>query len=87
MVARSAVARLMRGLGAPWRRAPQTESYDDRGGGGQPAAGSDRAALQRRRANRLWVADLTYVPTWSGLVYVACTTDPEPAEVSTPACL
>ncbi len=28
-----------------------------------------------RRPNRLWVADLTYVATWSGFVYVAFVMD------------
>jgi putative transposase len=27
------------------------------------------------RPNRLWVADFTYVPTWSGMVYVAFVID------------
>jgi putative transposase len=27
------------------------------------------------RPNALWVADITYVPTWSGMVYVAFVTD------------
>lgn len=27
------------------------------------------------RPNRLWVADLTYVPTWQGFAYVAFITD------------
>ena len=35
--------------------------------------------VQRRfhadRPNRLWVADFTYVPTWSGMVYVAFVID------------
>jgi putative transposase len=25
--------------------------------------------------NQLWVADMTYVPTWAGLVYLAVVTD------------
>ena len=33
-------------------------------------AGSDRPA-----PNRLWVADLTYVSTWSGFAYVAFVID------------
>jgi putative transposase len=27
------------------------------------------------RPNRLWVADLTYVPTWSGFLYLAVVLD------------
>jgi putative transposase len=29
--------------------------------------------------NRLWVADFTYCPTWTGMVYVAFVTTPTPA--------
>ncbi len=47
----------------------------------QPGRGSARPAdlVQRRfrpaAPNRLWVADFTYVPTWSGMVYVAFVID------------
>ena len=37
--------------------------------------GISSTASSRRRPNRLWVADLTYVRTWSGFVYVAFITD------------
>ena len=33
------------------------------------------ATSRPRQPNRLWVADLTYVRTWSGFVYVAFITD------------
>ena len=42
-----------------------------RHGLGISSTGSSRAAAP----NRLWVADLTYVRTWSGFVYVAFVTD------------
>jgi transposase InsO family protein len=32
-------------------------------------------AFQADRPNRLWVSDFTYVPTWSGVVYVAFVVD------------
>jgi putative transposase len=42
--------------------------------------------VQRRfsadRPNRLWVADFTYVPTWSGMVYVASSSTSTPAASS-----
>ncbi|TDT28449.1 transposase InsO family protein [Naumannella halotolerans] len=44
-----------------------------------PAGQRPADLVQRRfvaaRPNRLWVADLTFVPTWSGMAYVAFVTD------------
>ena len=46
---------------------------------GDPTAQRPRDLVERRFSapapNRLWVADLTYVRTWSGFVYVAFVTD------------
>lgn len=43
------------------------------------AAHKPLALVQRQltaaRPNPLWVADITHVPTWSGLVYVALVVD------------
>jgi putative transposase len=73
-VARCTVERLMRAQGLVGarrgRRVRTTLS------GGQPRAGD----LVGRRFNppapdQLWVADFTYVPTWSGMVYVAFVID------------
>jgi transposase InsO family protein len=74
-VARCTVARLMRALGlhgvVRGRKARTTV----------PAPASERPAdrVQRdfdaRRPNALWVADLTYVATWRGFVYVAFVID------------
>ncbi|MEY9994928.1 transposase InsO family protein [Streptomyces sp. V4I8] len=74
-VARCTVARLMRDLGLEGVRRGKkirTTVRDD---------GPDRAAdlLQRdftaSRPNERWVADFTYVATWSGIVYVAFVVD------------
>jgi putative transposase len=74
-VARKRVARLMRvaGLrGAQKRRFVRTTVSDP----------SERWAPDRvdreftaRRPNKLWVADLTYVATWAGFLYVAVVID------------
>ena len=74
-VARCTVERLMRELGLAGARR----------GKKQPTTVADPAAarpadLVRRRfsapaPDRLWVADFTYVPTWSGMVYVAFVID------------
>ena len=74
-VARCTVERLMRKLGLEGvtrGRKPRTTIPDD------PAA--QPADLVQRdftatRPNQLWVADLTYVATWSGFVYVAFVID------------
>lgn len=74
-VARCTVERLMGELGlagAVRGKATRTTIAD-------PTAARPADLVQRRFAppapNRLWVADLTYVPTWSGFAYVAFVTD------------
>lgn len=74
-VARCTVERLMRELGlrgAVRGRVKRTTIAD-------PAAPRPVDLVQRRFAplapNRLWVADITYVSTWSGWVYVAFVVD------------
>ena len=74
-VARCTVERLMRDLGlrGVMRGKPRRTTIPD------GAAERPRDLVQRRFSapapNRLWVADLTYVRTWSGFVYVAFVTD------------
>jgi putative transposase len=74
-VARCTVERLMRELGLAGAR---------RGKGHRttvpdPSAARPADLVQRRFSppapDRLWVADFTYVPTWSGMVYVAFVID------------
>jgi putative transposase len=74
-VARCTVERLMTELGltgAVRGKVKRTTIAD-------PAAARPADLVQRRFAppapNRLWVADLTYVSTWSGFAYVAFVTD------------
>ena len=74
-VARCTVERLMADLGlrgAVRGQPARTTIADD-------TAGRPRDLVDRQFAaaapNRLWVADLTYVRTWSGFVYVAFVTD------------
>jgi putative transposase len=74
-VARCTVARLMRELGLRGvvRGKPKFTTTPD------VAADRPRDLVERRFSagapNRRWVADLTYVRTWSGFVYVAFITD------------
>jgi putative transposase len=74
-VARCTVERLMTELGltgAVRGKVKRTTIAD-------PAAARPADLVQRRFAppapNRLWVADLTYVSTWSGFAFVAFVTD------------
>ena len=74
-VARCTVERLMRELGlAGARRGKRRRATVP-----DPAAARPADLVQRRfnrpAPDRLWVADFTYVPTWSGMVYVAFVID------------
>ncbi len=74
-VARCTVERLMRQLGlAGARRGQQHRTTCS-----DPAAARPADLLGRQfnppAPNRTWVADFTYVPTWSGMVYVAFVLD------------
>lgn len=74
-VARCTVERLMRDLGLRGvvRGKPRRTTIPD------TASERPRDLVERRFSapapNRLWVADLTYVRTWSGFVYAAFVTD------------
>jgi putative transposase len=74
-VARCTIERLMRRLGL--RGAVRGKRF--RTTIPDAAAGRPRDLVERNfrvsAPNRLWVADLTYVRTWSGFVYVAFVTD------------
>jgi putative transposase len=74
-VARCSVERLMKKLGLRGvRRGKQCKTTC-----ADPAAARPADLVNRhfapRAPNELWVADFTYVPTWSGMVYVAFVID------------
>lgn len=75
MVGRDQVARLMRAAGLQGVRRGR-KVFTTRP---DPAAQRPTDLLKRHfkadRPNRVWVADMTYVPTWSGMGYVAFITD------------
>jgi putative transposase len=74
-VARCTVARLMREMGLEGVRRGKPRRTTT------PDAAADRPAdlverdFSASRPNQLWVADLTYVATWAGFVYVALVID------------
>lgn len=74
-VARCTVARLMSGLGLRGvRRGAFKVTTTPDGRALRPADLVDRD-FRATRPNQLWVADITYVATWNGFVYVAFVTD------------
>ena len=74
-VARCTVARLMRELGLEGvRRGRFKRTTVSDASAPRPADLVDRD-FTAVRPNQLWVADITYVATWSGFVYVAFITD------------
>jgi putative transposase len=74
-VARCTVERLMRELGlAGVRRGKPRRTTTPDAAAARPADLVDRD-FAAQRPNQLWVADLTYVSTWSGFVYVAFVID------------
>jgi putative transposase len=56
------------------RRGPQAAPHDDPRQG-HPPRGRAQPGLHRIRPDTRWVADITYVPTWVGFVYVAFVMD------------
>jgi putative transposase len=73
-VGRKRVARLMRaeGLAGVSRRRFATTTVRD---GARPAPDLVDRTFTADRPNALWVADITYVPTWVGFVYLAVVLD------------
>jgi len=74
-VGRKRVARLMQAAdlrGVSRRRRPRTTM---RAVGAQPAPDLVERDFTALGPDRLWVADITYVPTWSGFLYLAVVVD------------
>jgi putative transposase len=73
-VARCTVERLMGELGQGVRRGKPRRTTTPDAAAARPADLVERN-FSAQRPNQLWVADLTYVATWSGFVYVALVID------------
>jgi len=73
-VGRKRVARLMStaGLAGTTRRRFVTTTVKD---GGRQAPDLVARNFTTDRPNRLWVADITYIPTWAGFLYLAVVLD------------
>ena len=75
-VGRKRVARLMRAAGLRRREPAQagsTTTVRDRDA--RPAPDLVERNFARAAPNRLWVADITYIPTWAGFLYLAVVLD------------
>jgi putative transposase len=76
VVSRQRVARLMRCAhirGVSRRRAFVVTTRRDKDK--QPAPDLVKREFKAEKANQLWVADMTYVPTWAGFIYLAIVLD------------
>ena len=68
-------ARLMKAAdlrGVSRRKAPRTTQ---RQAGATPAPDLVQRNFTASRPNELWVADITYIPTWAGFLYLAVVLD------------
>ncbi|MBK3587219.1 IS3 family transposase [Streptomyces sp. MBT57] len=74
-VARCTVARLMRDLGLEGARRGKKIRTTVRDDGHERSADRLQRDFTASRPNERWVADFTYVATWSGIVYVALVVD------------
>ena len=74
-IGRKRVERLMRAAaltGVSRRKGPRATIRDDRV---RPANDLVDRNFRAEEPNRLWVADITYVPTWAGFVYLSVVLD------------
>jgi len=74
-VARCTVERLMRELGLAGARRGRRVATTRPGAAAARPADLVRRQFSPARPDRLWVADFTYVPAWTGMVYVAFVID------------
>jgi putative transposase len=72
---RKRLARLMRGLGLQGVSRRKGRRSTLRGRDRQPAAALVQRDFTAQRPNQLWVADITYIPTWAGFYYLAVALD------------
>ena len=74
LVGKKRIARLMRqaGVAGVSRRRFVTTTVRD---GARRAPDLVERDFSAERPNRLWVADITYIPTWTGFLYLAVALD------------
>jgi putative transposase len=74
-IGRKRVARLMQALGLQGVSRRKYTTTTKRDGSARPAPDLVDRRFKAEEANRLWVADITYVPTWAGFLYLAVVLD------------
>ena len=74
-VGRKRVARLMRQAGLRGATLRKFVVTTERAAQSSPVADLVERRFYAERPNRLWVADATYIPTWSGFLYLAIVLD------------
>jgi putative transposase len=74
-VGRKRVARLLRGMELEGVSRRQSVRTTRRSADGVPAADLVERDFVVEGPDRLWVADITYVPTWAGFLYLAVVVD------------
>jgi len=74
-VGRKRVARLMRAAGLKGVSRRKWVSTTQRAKDARPAPDLVARDFRAETPNRLWVADITYVPTWAGFLYLAVVLD------------
>jgi len=74
-VGRKRVARLMRAAGLQGVSRRKWVTTTQRDPADRPAPDLVERAFVAEGPNRLWVADITYIPTWAGFLYLAVVLD------------
>ncbi len=75
LVSRKRVARLMREAGLKGISRRKGVRTTKRGGDARPAPDLVERDFTAERPDRLWVADITDIPTWAGFLYLAVVLD------------
>ena len=74
-VGRKRVARLMKAAGLQGVSRRKTAWTTRRDANSRPAPDLVERAFKADGPNKLWVADITYIPTWAGFLYLAVVLD------------
>ena len=69
------IARLMKGLGIQGASKRRWVTTTKRDKDARPAPDLVKRQFKADAPNKLWVADITYIPTWSGFLYLAVVLD------------
>ncbi len=74
-VGKKRVARLMKAEGLQGASFKRWVTTTVRAGDAQPSADLVQRQFSADAPNKLWVADITYIPTWAGFLYLAVVLD------------